>query len=157
MTEPELYYIQNAGRPVGNCARWWCEGGHGYTSDLAKAWKVTAEQAASICKDRPKEDIAWPVATIDRLAETHLDVQKLTLIKKPAPACRFYGYHSVRENQILVAQGGNECALIEERYAPCCMEMAGQQVDWDLCVWNTPGAKFTTDRLDTYKRHEWAT
>jgi len=67
----ELYYIQNKGY-VGNCLKWWREGGHGYTCNLDEAWKVSKEKAEEICKSRPKEDIMWKVSFVDQMAERHL-------------------------------------------------------------------------------------
>lgn len=72
LPQQPLYYIQNIGF-CGNCLYWWREGGHGYTANLDKAWKVTKEKADSICTDRPKEDIPWPVEKVDALASRHLD------------------------------------------------------------------------------------
>lgn len=74
----DLYYIQNTGRPVGNCARWWCPLGNGYTADLDKAWRVTKEQAEEICRSRPGEDIPRRVDAVDVLAQRHLDTQHLS-------------------------------------------------------------------------------
>lgn len=71
-----LYYIRNAG-VCGNSARWWCVDGHGYTSDLNKAWKVTKLKADSICRSRPMEDSAHLVDEMDKMAERHVDMQRL--------------------------------------------------------------------------------
>ncbi len=72
------YYIQNTKGYCGNSVIWWREGGHGYTSDLAKAWKVTKEKADEICAGRrPTEDIAWAADEIDRMAQRHMDMQEL--------------------------------------------------------------------------------
>jgi hypothetical protein len=57
----DLYYIQNRGY-CGNCLRWWKDGGHGYTSNLDEAWKVSKERAEEICRSRPEEDIPWPAS-----------------------------------------------------------------------------------------------
>jgi len=64
MSAPQLYYIRNLGF-VGNCLRWWKEGGHGYTCDLNEAWKVTEEAARGITKIRRGEDIAYRVEDVD--------------------------------------------------------------------------------------------
>ena len=69
--EPPLYYIQNRGFS-GNCLFWWKPDGHGYTADLKKAWKVTAEQAKRICRDRPEEDIPRLVEEMDQIAQLHV-------------------------------------------------------------------------------------
>lgn len=71
-----MYYIQNVGY-CGNCLKWWRNGGHGYTMDLNDAWKVGAAQAASICRTRPKEDIAWDAGLIDEIAARHIDCEAL--------------------------------------------------------------------------------
>ena len=54
--EPPLYYIQNRGFS-GNCLFW---------------WKVTAEQAKRICRDRPEEDIPRLVEEMDQIAQLHV-------------------------------------------------------------------------------------
>jgi hypothetical protein len=74
----QMFYIRNM-QPVavGNCALWCAEGGHGYTCDLKKAWRVDGTHAASICRDRPEQDKAYPCEVIDRLAVLHVDVQEL--------------------------------------------------------------------------------
>jgi hypothetical protein len=73
-----LFYIRNI-KPtaVGNCALWWAEGGHGYTCDLRKAWRVDEAKAVSLCRDRPDQDVAVPVDVADGLAVLHVDVQGL--------------------------------------------------------------------------------
>lgn len=75
--QDDLYYIQNAGRPVGNSARWWRPEGAGYTSDLNDAWRVTGEKARQIAAGRPGEDIPYQVAAVDAISERHVDVQRL--------------------------------------------------------------------------------
>ena len=67
-----LCYIQDARNCVGNSVLWWAEGGHGYTSDLSKAWRVPATWKA----DRDT-DVLRPCAEMDALAERHVDLQKL--------------------------------------------------------------------------------
>ena len=71
-----LFYIQNKGF-CGDCLKWWRTDGHGYTLDLDQAWQVTAEKAASICHDRPKEDRAWPCKLIDAVAARHVNSETL--------------------------------------------------------------------------------
>ena len=66
-----LFYIQDTRAVCGNSAVWWAEGGHGYTSNLDKAWKVPGTW-----KERDT-DVLRPCAEIDALAERHFDVQKL--------------------------------------------------------------------------------
>ena len=77
----ELYYIQSRGF-CGDCLLWWRDGGHGYTTDLNQAWKVTREQAEGICSSRV-EDTAWLVADIDSVAVRHADSERMQG-KKPA-------------------------------------------------------------------------
>jgi hypothetical protein len=72
----KLYYIQNK-RFVGNCLRWWRIDGHGYTSNLDEAWKVTKKQALQICSSRPKEDFPRIASKMDKLAQRHVDWQSL--------------------------------------------------------------------------------
>ena len=67
----ELYYIQNVGY-VGNCLKWWAQGGHGYTCNLLKAWRVSKHEAESICQGRPDEDIPWPVSKAEALVQWHV-------------------------------------------------------------------------------------
>jgi hypothetical protein len=74
-SEP-LFYIQNVGFN-GNCLLWWRPNGNGYTTDLNDAWKVSEAKARSICRSRPKEDIAWPASEIDRIASRHLNCEHL--------------------------------------------------------------------------------
>jgi hypothetical protein len=62
----------------------------------------------------------------------------------PAPAnCPFFGRHTVmlwapRQDGThfrihFYGQGGNECGLITDRFAPCELAVAGQPVDWRAC------------------------
>lgn len=74
--EPKTYYIQNNGQ-VGNCARWWRDGGHGYTCNLNEAWRVPKEDAEMICGLRRGEDVMWPADMIDEMSVRHVDVQGL--------------------------------------------------------------------------------
>lgn len=66
-----LYYIQHKGYQ-GNCLVWWADGGHGYTCDLDKAWKVQGSRARDICKDRPMEDFPRSAKDVDRFAVRHV-------------------------------------------------------------------------------------
>jgi hypothetical protein len=78
-----LYYIQHTGF-CGNCLLWWRDGGHGYTSDLDDAWKVGEEQAKSICRSRPSEDIAWPVDFVDDHSARHLSATEALMAEMRA-------------------------------------------------------------------------
>ena len=44
-------------------------------------------------------------------------------------SCPFYGKHAAVEVNAIVGQGGNQCALIIDSYAPCVMEQRGLAVD----------------------------
>jgi hypothetical protein len=50
-------------------------------------------------------------------------------------SCPFYGksHAALQTAGVLMDQGGNECALIFDSYAPCRMEMAGLAPDWASC------------------------
>ena len=50
--------------------------------------------------------------------------------------CPFYGRHTVLRGAafpILIAQQGNQCAVITTAYSPCRMEIDGQEPDWRTC------------------------
>lgn len=68
MNEEKMYYIQNG--YVGNAMCWWAENSRGYTTDINKAGRYTAEQAKNIIT-RP-QDIAWECDHIDN----NLDARK---------------------------------------------------------------------------------
>lgn len=63
-----MYYIQNG--YVGNAMCWWGLNSRGYTTDINKAQRYTAEEAENIIK-RP-QDIAWECDHIDN----NLDARK---------------------------------------------------------------------------------
>src|SRR5271165_564303 len=71
-----LYYIQNTGY-CGNCIKFWCIDGHGYTLDLKQAWKVPQERADKICRSRPHEDIPLLASDIDAIAQLHVNSESL--------------------------------------------------------------------------------
>ena len=73
-----MYYIRNTRAIIGNSILWWSDGGHGYTCDLRKAWKVPKSEARSICQDRPEQDVMVRAEVADKMAEKHVDAQKLT-------------------------------------------------------------------------------
>ena len=73
-TQPTLYYIQNKGY-CGNCLQWWCIDGKGYTLNLDAAWRNTKKKAESICRDRPHQDIMWPVDEVDAIAHRHVNTE----------------------------------------------------------------------------------
>lgn len=86
----QLYYIQNVGY-CGNCLKWWCPDGHGYTVNLREAWKVNREQATDICRSRPAEDIPWPAEVAEAVAQLHVSgslKQAMEIAKEPR-----YGTH----------------------------------------------------------------
>src|ERR1700722_14551761 len=72
----ERFYIQNKGF-CGDCLLWWRRNRCGYTTDLSEALMVGRDEAESICKDRPWEDVMWPTSLIDRLASLHLNSEHL--------------------------------------------------------------------------------
>ena len=78
----DLYYIQNKGY-CGDCLLWWRDGGHGYTIDLNKAWKVPKAKAIDLCRSRPFEDFAWSVDEIDKVAERHINSENMPKNVKP--------------------------------------------------------------------------
>lgn len=77
-----MYYIRNARAVVGNSILWWADGGHGYTCDLKKAWKVPESKARSICRDRPKEDFMVPAKKAESSTQLHVDSQLFPLHNK---------------------------------------------------------------------------
>lgn len=68
MDKEKMYYIQNG--YVGNAMCWWGLNSRGYTTDINKAQRYTAEEAENIIK-RP-QDIAWECDHIDN----NLDARK---------------------------------------------------------------------------------
>lgn len=72
----ELYYIRTYGY-VGNSFVWWGEKEAGYTADLKKAGKYTRDEAETICKRRPEQDIAYLCEEIDNSngVQLHFDSQ----------------------------------------------------------------------------------
>ena len=79
----ELYYVRNEGYQ-GNSLVWWAEGGHGYTCDLKKAWKLSKDQALSTCSGRrPTKDYAYPVSIVDKYIEHHVSSETLLRNEKP--------------------------------------------------------------------------
>lgn len=83
--EEPLYYIQDTRSYTGNSAMWWCSDGHGYTSDLAQAWKVPLEKAQAMHRSR-ETDVPWPCEEIDSRAQLHFDMQKLREITNASRA-----------------------------------------------------------------------
>lgn len=63
-----FFYIQNVGF-IGNTLKFWRPDGHGYTTNLDEAWKVSQQDAANICRSRPNEDIPLPQVCVERLRE----------------------------------------------------------------------------------------
>ena len=78
------YYIRHVATPVGNSVLWWKPKSCGYTVDLNRAGKYSAEKAASIAAIRPGEDIPHGVDDMDAIAERHVDIQNLTWPLTPA-------------------------------------------------------------------------
>jgi hypothetical protein len=65
------FFIQDTRQKVGNCILLWAHDGCGYTTDLDKAWLVTADW-----KGR-KTDVLWPEETLRALARPRVDFQTL--------------------------------------------------------------------------------
>lgn len=76
-----LFYIASPYAPCGNCVMWWADGGHGYTVDLAEAWRVDKEEAERIVRMR-RGDAAYPVEAIHARARMHFDAQLLDEIEE---------------------------------------------------------------------------
>lgn len=73
MSYSKKFYVQDTRSIVGNSAVWWCWNGHGYTCDLAEAGIYTEEEIRMM-RDTDKP---WPVDAINRLVQSHVDVQDL--------------------------------------------------------------------------------
>lgn len=71
----EMYYIQDTRSYCGNSVMWWAVDGHGYTSDIAKAWRVSKEEALRII--RRDTDKAWPASEVNKHIRQHIDHQDL--------------------------------------------------------------------------------
>ena len=70
-----LFYIQDQRTIIGNCALWWRPEGAGYTCDLGRAGKYTAEQLKACClRDTDK---TWPVEFVDPQAQRHVHTDGL--------------------------------------------------------------------------------
>lgn len=70
-----LFYIQDTRTYCGNSVIWWRKGGHGYTSNLEEAEKVTADW-----KGRPTDRL-WPCEEIDARATLQFDAQLLSEVE----------------------------------------------------------------------------
>ena len=51
-------------------AIWWRPGQRGYTNDVDKAGRYSAEESASIVRGSPEKDMRIPVSAIDRVITT---------------------------------------------------------------------------------------
>lgn len=51
---------------------------------------------------------------------------------KPKPRCPFYGFSIM--TGVMMPQGGNQCAAMRGRYAPCGMETSDRTPDWTKCT-----------------------
>jgi len=72
-------------------------------------------------------------------------------------SCHFYGKsHVALMAGRFMGQGGNECALISDRFAPCQMEINGQEPRWMQCalnpIINSPWWPRKTDQAQTADR-----
>jgi hypothetical protein len=63
-------------------------------------------------------------------------------------SCKFYGKCAVPSLQVLRVGAIRQCGLIEERYAPCRMEVRGQHPDFNLCELN---GTMRAAAVDSYK------
>jgi hypothetical protein len=78
-----MYYVRNTRAVVGNSVLWWADGGHGYTCDLAKAWKVPESKARRICAMRDKgTDVMVPAKKAEASTQLHVDSQLFPLHNK---------------------------------------------------------------------------
>jgi len=75
--EVPLFYIMNRPTLSGNSVLWWRVDGHGYTDDLAEAWKLNGYDAARICAARPGSDFRLPVDLINSIAQRHVRLERL--------------------------------------------------------------------------------
>jgi hypothetical protein len=57
-------------------------------------------------------------------------------------SCKYYGGSAQRALQIIVSTGGNQCATIMHKQAPCEMELAGTVPDHAACHLARMGDKF---------------
>lgn len=86
MVKDEMYYIRARGY-AGDCLLWWRKGRCGYTANLDEALVVDADEAASITSERDRQDEAYLVSEIDRIAVRHADSERLGGVK-PAEVLR---------------------------------------------------------------------
>lgn len=70
------YQILSKDRTQG-LASWWLPGKNGYTCDVDKAGRFSAEESARIVRGSPEKDMRVPVSALERTVETrrvvHLD------------------------------------------------------------------------------------
>ena len=69
----QMFYIRDARQVVGNCALWWAVDSKGYTTELNRAGKYTAQ----FCSDLRDTDIPLPVELVDSIAVTHVRLDTL--------------------------------------------------------------------------------
>ena len=66
--------------------------------------------------------------------------------------CPFYGRHAVLRGPafpIMIAQQGNQRAVITTAYSPCRMEIDGQEPDWRTCrCWRLMSSRRSGGRDD---------
>lgn len=72
--ENKDYYIQNG--YVGNTMLFWRKNGDGYTTNLDEAGIWDEESAKTICANRNKNNRAWPISYIDKIASLQVDTQR---------------------------------------------------------------------------------
>lgn len=61
--DSDLYYVQDKRAAVGNCMLFWGQNGAGYTCDLDRAGKYTAEQVRGMVSEPVGTGIAGPFTT----------------------------------------------------------------------------------------------
>lgn len=75
-----MFYIQNNREYVGNSVLWWAIDGHGYTTNIDKAWRVTKEYILS--QSWRSYETFWECESVDNTVSRHIDMQNLRNINK---------------------------------------------------------------------------
>jgi len=71
MNDIKYCYIVNG--YCGDCFRFWKIDGHGYTTDLNEAWKLTEKNAAKICSDPDRKDFAIYSDIAEKASRLHVN------------------------------------------------------------------------------------
>jgi len=64
-----------------------------------------------------------------------MELKPYVLVERFEKPCAFYGF-SLR-GKLMTDSKGNQCALKTESYDPCQIEIAGNEVRWSGCPFNT--------------------